>query len=140
MSHTQTVAAIYEAFGRGDVPAILDRLADDVAWEARPDGQGAHLREAPWLAERHGRAEVAGFFESLQQLEFHEFRPTALLADADLVAAVIAVDIAVRATGRRFRDLEVHLWTFGADGKATEFRHVLDTAKHVEAAAPQPVA
>ena len=28
-----TVAAIYEAFGRGDLPAILDQLADDVQWE-----------------------------------------------------------------------------------------------------------
>jgi hypothetical protein len=34
-----TIAAIYEAFGRGDVPAILDHLADDVTW----DGEWAPL-------------------------------------------------------------------------------------------------
>jgi ketosteroid isomerase-like protein len=29
-----TVQGIYEAFGKGDVPAILEVLADDVEWEA----------------------------------------------------------------------------------------------------------
>lgn len=33
MAHTETARAIYDAFGRGDVPAILDHLADDVEWE-----------------------------------------------------------------------------------------------------------
>ena len=33
MSNIETVKSIYEAFGRGDVPAILDKLADDVDWD-----------------------------------------------------------------------------------------------------------
>ncbi len=33
MSNLGTTQAIYEAFGRGDIPFILDQLADDVAWE-----------------------------------------------------------------------------------------------------------
>ena len=32
-SNAATVADAYAAFGRGDVPAVLDRLAPDVAWE-----------------------------------------------------------------------------------------------------------
>jgi hypothetical protein len=28
-----TVVGLYEAFGRGDVPAVLAALADDVRWE-----------------------------------------------------------------------------------------------------------
>ena len=32
MSNIATVQGIYEAFGKGDVPAILAVLADDVAW------------------------------------------------------------------------------------------------------------
>jgi hypothetical protein len=31
------------------------------------------------------------------------------------------------------RDLEIHLYAFGSDGKVTAFRHVFDTAKHAEA-------
>src|SRR3977135_594845 len=37
MSNLDTVKAIYEAFGRGDVPAILDVVADDCEWEAWSD-------------------------------------------------------------------------------------------------------
>jgi ketosteroid isomerase-like protein len=33
MGNLETVQKVYEAFGRGDVPAILDELADDVRWD-----------------------------------------------------------------------------------------------------------
>src|SRR4051812_9479202 len=57
-----TVAAIYAAFARGDVPAVLDRLADDVAWEEWADNSAQRAGLAD-LAPRHGRDEVAGFFD-----------------------------------------------------------------------------
>jgi ketosteroid isomerase-like protein len=34
VSNLGTVQGIYESFVKGDVPAILDVLADDVEWEA----------------------------------------------------------------------------------------------------------
>jgi uncharacterized protein len=140
MSNTQTVREIYAAFGRGDVPAILDRLAPDVQWEHWPDGSGAQRHGVPWLAERTGRDEVAGFFASLAALEIHAFAPTALLEGDALVVALIDLDATVVATGERVHDLEVHVWRFGADGLVTEFRHVVDTAKHVEAYAARALA
>ena len=33
MNHIETVQKIYEAFGKGDVPAILGHLSDDADWE-----------------------------------------------------------------------------------------------------------
>ena len=39
----QTIQGIYAAFGRGDVQAILDVLADDVDFASEPD-----QRIAPW--------------------------------------------------------------------------------------------
>jgi ketosteroid isomerase-like protein len=33
VSNVDTVQAIYEAFGRGDVASILDHHADDVEWD-----------------------------------------------------------------------------------------------------------
>ena len=32
-ANVAAVEAIYAAFGRGDVPSILERLADDVRWD-----------------------------------------------------------------------------------------------------------
>src|SRR4051794_1981806 len=40
-----TVRGAYEAFGRGDVPGVLETLADDIAWEVPPplpQAGGAH--------------------------------------------------------------------------------------------------
>ena len=33
MSNVATVQSMYEAFGKGDVQAILDRVSDDVDWD-----------------------------------------------------------------------------------------------------------
>jgi uncharacterized protein len=52
VSQIATVQEIYAAFGRGDVPAILDRLAEDVAWETT--GTSVH-EDVPWLLPRVGR-------------------------------------------------------------------------------------
>ena len=50
--HLEAVAAIYEAFGRGDVAAILDYLDDSVAWDVWNDNS-AHAVQVPWLVPRH---------------------------------------------------------------------------------------
>ena len=133
MGNAATVHGIYEAFGQGDIGAILGRLADDVAWEAWPQETTAQRAGIPWLAERRGPEQVAGFFESLGALEFHEFAPRALIADGNQVVAQITVDLEVRDTGRRFRDEELHFWVFDDEGRVSAFRHHVDTGKHVEA-------
>jgi uncharacterized protein len=140
MSNMQTVQDIYAAFGRGDIPAILDALSDDVRWDHLPDGGGAQRHDVPWLMARTGRDEVAGFFEALGALEFHEFAPRAILEAGDTVVALIDEDATVRATGERIRDKTAHVWTFGPDGRVVEFRHVADTVKHVEAYAARALA
>jgi ketosteroid isomerase-like protein len=38
MGNLESVQAVYEAFGRGDVPAILGALADDVEWDQDAPG------------------------------------------------------------------------------------------------------
>ena len=133
MSNIATVQEIYAAFGRGDIPAILDRLAHDVCWDHLPDGGGAQRHDVPWLRERTGPEEVAGFFAALGALEFHVFAPTVILGDADTFVALIDEDVTVKATGERFRDATAHVWSFGPDGRVIAFRHLTDTVKHVEA-------
>ena len=39
----ETVKQIYAAFARGDIPAILDTLADNVAWEAWADNSAGNV-------------------------------------------------------------------------------------------------
>jgi ketosteroid isomerase-like protein len=80
-----------------------------------------------WLAHRKGPADVAGFFGTLSDFEFHRFEPVNLLEGGNQVMAVIRTEIGVKATGKVFRDLEAHLWTFGPEGEVTAFRHMIDT-------------
>jgi ketosteroid isomerase-like protein len=133
MSNTPTVQDIYAAFGRGDVPAILERLADDVRWDHLPDGGGAARHDVPWLQPRTGRDDVAGFFAALGGLEIHDLTPTGIFEAGDTVVVLLDEDATVKATGERFRDKTAHVWTFDPEGRVVEFRHVADTVKHVEA-------
>ena len=121
MNHVTTVQQIYEAFGRGDVATILGHLADDVSWDQDAPGYGAPIYE-PGV----GKGHVERFFAALQDLEFLKFEPTNMLSGGDQVAVPIDVEVRVKATGKTVRALEVHLWTFGEDGKVTRFFHCID--------------
>ena len=43
----ETASQMYEAFGRGDVQAILDLVTDDVDWST-----DAAIPSAPWYGDR----------------------------------------------------------------------------------------
>jgi len=133
-SHATTIGELYAAFGRGDLPAILDKLADDVSWDAdwednyaQRDGGPDHLRP------RRGRAGAAEFFAVLAGYTFNDFQVGAIIADDQYVVGRVSVDVSLP-SGGRVRDQELHLWTFNAAGQIVGLRHYIDTAKHLAAA------
>lgn len=127
MSNADHVAAMYAAFGRGDIPAILERLAPDVIWDAPQQAT-----DAPWLQARHGRQGAGEFFSSLAAIEFHRFDVKAILEGGDgLVIGMVDVGATVKATGITVDEPdEVHIWRFNDQGLATHFRHKVDTRQH----------
>jgi ketosteroid isomerase-like protein len=134
VNNLQTVQEIYEAFGRGDVQAIVDRMADDVQWERWETGNAAQDADVPYMRPRTGPDGVTGFFaEIAEDFEMNSFSPHTFLQGDGHVAAVIELELTVSGTGKRLRDEEIHLWGFDADGKVSSFRHFLDTAKAIEA-------
>ena len=69
----QTARQLYQAFGSGDVQAILDRVTDDVDWST-----DASIVSAPWYGPRHGKDGVASFFEAIGKTgPVTEFTPLA---------------------------------------------------------------
>lgn len=125
MKNLQTVQTIYAAFGRGDVPAILEQLADNVDWEY---GYRNTPNPVPWLQPKTGKAGVAEFFSSLGELEIQKFAPTAILEGDHLVVALIDLEGTVKSTGKHIvENGEVHIWHFNQDGKVARFRHCADT-------------
>jgi hypothetical protein len=129
MNNLRTTEAIYEAFGRGDIPAILSRLADNVEWE-----YGATPTDVPWLQLRRGRDGAGAFFASLAGIEIESFAPKRLLDGGNVVVALVDIRFTVKATGKRVSEEdEVHIWHFDREGKVARFRHRLDTHAHVQA-------
>jgi ketosteroid isomerase-like protein len=132
MSNVDAVQAIYTAFGRGDVPAILDLMAEDVEFEPWPDNH-AQKAGVPWFTHRTGRDGVAEFFATIAGWDIQEFSVGTIMDGDDKVAAQVTF-AATLPGGTSYRDEEIHLWQFGDGGKVTWFRHYSDTAKHIDAA------
>ena len=81
----RVVEDAYAAFGRGDIPALLSLLTDDVEWAV-----DSAFNIAPWHGERHGLAEIASFFTGLSSsVEFEDFAPVSMTTNDDEVIAVI---------------------------------------------------
>ncbi len=128
MTNIPTVQAIYEAFGNGDLPGVLAHMSEDIAWEPELPDYGM-----PWLKPGRGKAHVAAFFTALgTEMEFRGLEPVNWLEGGDQVAVVVRVDASVK--GVPLPSYEVHLWTVGADGKASALSHFVDTHAHLQAA------
>ena len=122
-----TVKEIYEAFGRGDLPAILERVAEDVVWH--DPGPAA----VPHAGTYHGREGVTQFFTRVgETLEFEDFQPNDFLAGGDRVVVLGHIRARVRATGRSYEMDWAMAWTL-RDGKVAHFQVYEDTAAELEA-------
>ena len=131
-SPMQTVQSIYQAFGSGDIPAILGALAADVRWDDWADNT-AQQGGVPLLQARRGPDQVQAFFHEVAGVQMHAFKVIDLVASGNQVAAEIEIDFTVTQTGRRYHDEELHLWSFNAEGQVSRFRHYVDTANLLRA-------
>jgi ketosteroid isomerase-like protein len=86
------------------------------------------------MVERRGREAVGSFFEVVGQMEVVDFAVHNLLEGGDEVAATFTFEAKLpNHGGGHYRDEEIHLWTFDAEGKVVRLRHYIDTAKHLAA-------
>jgi len=129
-TNIQTVESIYAAFGRGDVPAILERLHPDVEWEL-----DAPPSDVPWLRPGRGREAALAFFQALGALDFSDFRVHAVMGAGPWVVGLMRVEAVHKTTGRRLVEAyEVHIWRFDEEGRVTGMRHGSDTLQHARVA------
>ena len=127
-ANIKTITQAYEAFGRGDVAAILDMVTDDVDWAAEAASDGA-----PWYGVRRGKDAVAAFFTDYgSAMEVEEFTPVSFAANDSDVLSVVRCRARSRATGKSVAMNLHHFFTF-RDGKIAYYRGTEDTAQ-VEAA------
>jgi uncharacterized protein len=112
------VQRTYEAFGRGDIPAVMGTFAEDISWNVPT--------VVPHGGRAKGRDEVGRFFERLGSM-WEDFG----LDLEDFVASGDRVCVIGRAQGR-FNGTQtgygfVHCWTV-QDGVCTDFDEYVDPA------------
>lgn len=119
--HVDTIADLYVAFGRGDVPSVLAALAPNISWteaEGFPYG-GTYVGPDAILQNVFARlgSEWNGFAAVP-----HEF-----VASADTVVALGEYSGTYQATGKSFKAPFAHVWKFGGD-QVISFTQHTDTA------------
>jgi uncharacterized protein len=123
-ANIKTIMGVYEAFGRGDVAAILDAVTSDVDWAAEADPA-----VAPWHGVRHGQQAVAAFFAEFgSTMEVEEFTPVSIAANDTDVLSVVQFRARSRATGKTAAMNLHHFFKF-RDGKIAYYRGTEDTAQ-----------
>src|SRR4051812_8686366 len=120
-SNIETVRAMYAAFGRGDLAALMDRLDETIVWVTPGSG------DVPMAGKRRGLDEVRAFFEELpRRLTFTSFAAREFLAQGNRVIALVHYEGRNNDTGRSFTAESAMLWTIG-NGKAIRFQEYTDT-------------
>ena len=123
------VGGLYAAFGRGDIPGILELVDPEVDWSLQVDAPGAEL--VPMFRNGRGHEAVLGYFAGVADMEIHAFEPRAFHAQGDEVLVEISMDFTCRPTGKRGRFDEIHHWVV-RDGLVVRYRPFVDTATFIE--------
>ncbi len=128
------VRGVYEAFGRGDVAAVLGAMADDVEWhEAEGMPYGGVYRGGQAVAENV-------FGPVMRDIPNFAVSPEELIGSGDTVAVVVRYTGTGQATGKQLDLPVVHVWDV-RDGKIACFRQFIDTAMYLEVVpAPEAIA
>ena len=107
-SHEDVVAGLYAAFGRGDVPAVLSGIDQEIEWRS-PEN-------LPHGGVFRGREEVGRFFEGIgEHWESLQVELEGQISDGDRVVTLVRAHGRLRATGEEFEYTAAHVWTLGGD-------------------------
>lgn len=125
-----TVQTIYRAFGAGDLPTLLQQLADDVQWRFHGD------RAAPFTGLAVGKAQVTEWFVAIAGAEdIQAFEPREFLVGPGHVTVLGWERTIARPGGGTFECEWVHVWNVGADGRVQRFWGMYDSEASARARA-----
>lgn len=115
------VQGIYAALGRGDMPAVLAAMAEDV--EIQLPGPP----EIPFAGTFQGHDGVGKFFQTLSECaDVGAFEPREFIAQDDQVAVVGHEQLTAKPTGRSWDTGWAMVWTV-RDGKVALLREFHQT-------------
>lgn len=119
---TNVVQQVYGAFGRKDVPAILNSVAEDVDWEF------VGSPNLSYAGPRRNRKEVEDFFADVSRMDdVHAFEPREFIEAGEHVTVLGWEKSTALETGKPFETEWVHVFTVKND-KITRWRGFFNTA------------
>ena len=120
-AQSETIANLYAAFARGDVPAVLAAFAPNISWT---DAEGF-----PYGGTYVGPDAVLQniFMKIGSEWDGYAAVPEEYVASGDTVVALGEYSGTYKATGKSFRAPFAHVWKFSGD-RIASFRQHTDTA------------
>ncbi len=126
-ANIQLVKDAYAAFLRGDVPAIVAVVDEQVEWQGVIGAEG--VMKSAGL--RKGKGAIPGFFADVAStVEFEAFEPREFVAQGNQVVAIGRYSGRSAQTRRPFSMEWVMIFTI-EHGKVTRFREFTDSAQLV---------
>lgn len=122
---TQVIGALYEAFGRGDLDAMLALIDENVEWCQTEPG-------APHPVIENGRGighdAVRAYFATIaERMAITKFVPLTMAANGDTVLSLLELEFADPTVGKTVGQREVHVFRV-RNGKVVYYAPILDTA------------
>ncbi|WP_027798088.1 nuclear transport factor 2 family protein [Paraburkholderia dilworthii] len=115
----------YEAFGRGDIPGVLELIADDVDWKV------VGPSSLPYPTHCKSKAEVGAYFQQLAASdEITRFEPREFIEAGERLVVLGWVEANIRSNNEPFESEWVHVMTI-KDGLLRNWTQFFDTAARV---------
>lgn len=125
MDNVSLLKSLYEAFGRGDVPAVLGAMSPQMKWHEAEGNPYMPSGEA-WVGPD---AVLTNLFMKLgTEWDGFTVHPKSFYGAGNSVIVEGRYTGTYKATGKRMDAQVCHVWDV-ADGKVTRFQQYVDTAK-----------
>ncbi len=128
IDNAKTIGKIYDAFGRGDIPFIIDQLDDNCKWIVPGEG---HL---PYGGTYHGKDAKTFFSRLKENMDTKSFNVYSIneYAENELVAFG-NIGGTSRKSGKEVSSEWAMRWKFNDQGKVIFFQDFFDTVQQYAA-------
>lgn len=119
-TNKEIVQGLYEAFGRGDVPAIIERMADDVVLHTQGN-------VGPYEKTYRGKDGVGALMQAIgEHEEIGKMDTYLFVAEGEYVVTFINCSTKAKKTGKSADVHFIHRWKLH-EGKAVEMVESIDS-------------
>jgi uncharacterized protein len=125
MDNVKLMKDLYDAFGRGDIPAVLGAMSPAIQWH-QAEGNPYNPSGQPWVGPD---AVLNNLFMRLgAEWDGFVVRPGVFHGAGDSVIVEARYNGTFKPTGKSMDTQVCHVWDV-KDGKVTRFQQYVDTAK-----------